>query len=81
MVLWARCEAGEPFIDLLDRVSSDLANDLAHDVVPFPRLVERSNPPRDRSRHPLFQVAFHVLTDTSDDQMALAGLAVIDRSP
>lgn len=81
VVLRARCEPGEPFTALLDRVTSDLASDLAADYVPFHRVVERVNPPRERSRHPLFQAAFQCLDgNEATGQETMGGLTVTDRS-
>ena len=81
VVLRARCEPDEPFTALLDRVSGDLPGDLAADYVPFHRVVERVNPPRQRSRHPLFQTAFQCLEEMQDAEHAtMGGLTVTDRS-
>ena len=81
VVLRARCVPDEPFTALLDRVKRDLAEDLAADHVPFHRIVERVNPARDRSRHPLFQTAFHWEALEDDGETGtMADLAVVDRT-
>ncbi|MFF1297225.1 MULTISPECIES: condensation domain-containing protein [unclassified Streptomyces] len=81
VVLRTRCEPQEPFTALLDRVKSDLAEDLAAEHVPFHRVVERVHPPRDRSSHPLFQTAFHSVSVGDEDESGTLGrLTVTDRS-
>jgi non-ribosomal peptide synthetase component F len=80
VVLRARCAPDEPFTALLSRVTSDLAADLAAEHVPFHRIVERINPPRDRARHPLFQTAFYTVADDDDERTRLGDLTVVDRS-
>jgi non-ribosomal peptide synthetase component F len=80
VVLRARCAPGEAFHDLLKRVAQDLAEDLAHDHVPFHRLVERLNPARDRGVHPLFQTAFHIVAVEGGNTGTLGDLTLTDRS-
>ncbi|AHG93598.1 amino acid adenylation domain protein (plasmid) [Gemmatirosa kalamazoonensis] len=54
-------DAGAPFAALLAQVRDAAAEALAHQDVPFEQVVERVQPTRDRSRSPIFQVAFQLL--------------------
>src|SRR5262249_21901263 len=46
------------FSELLDRVRATVLDGIAHQELPFERLVEALNPPRDPSHTPIFQVLF-----------------------
>ncbi|MFD9903989.1 amino acid adenylation domain-containing protein [Streptomyces sp. NPDC059063] len=50
---------GDPtFLEALARVRETVIGALDHDELPFAMLVEDLKVPRDRSRHPLFQIAY-----------------------
>jgi amino acid adenylation domain-containing protein len=54
--------AGDPDLaELIARVRGTVLDALAHQEVPFERLVEDLRPPRDPSRNPFFQVTFQVV--------------------
>ncbi|WP_459955632.1 non-ribosomal peptide synthetase [Nocardia sp. IFM 10818] len=75
LVLRVDVDASESFTELLARVRDADLGAFAHDEAPFERIVELIDPPRERSRHPLFQV---MLSFRNSDRAAfeLPGLRV-----
>ena len=61
------------FLDLLQRVKDTALGAYSHQDLPFEKLIEEVNPPRDLSRTPLFQVML-VLQNMPLPPLALAGL-------
>ncbi len=71
--------AGNPtFRELVGRVRDVTSAALAHQDLPFERLVEDLRPERSRDRNPLFQVLF-VLQNAAVPEIDLPGLAVRPR--
>ena len=59
--------SGDPtFEDFLTRVNGTIQEALIHQHMPFHRLVELLNPPRDPKRTPLICIDFNVLRDVMD---------------
>jgi amino acid adenylation domain-containing protein len=70
--------SGDPtFADLLGRARATVLEALGHQGVPFDRVVEAVNPPRDRSTTPLFQVMAN-LQRFARPVVAMHGLALED---
>ena len=60
---------------ILSRVRDDALGAYSNQDIPVERLVEALNPPRTRSRNPLFQVMLH-FRETAPDRVDLAGSAL-----
>ncbi|OLP52980.1 hypothetical protein BJF92_18245 [Rhizobium rhizosphaerae] len=70
-----RLRPAEPFRESLRRTQDTLWQVLAHQDLPFERLVEIANPARDPSMHPLFQLKFQ-LDAPSPDTIDLPGVTL-----
>ncbi|NDJ60827.1 MAG: amino acid adenylation domain-containing protein [Chloroflexi bacterium] len=64
------------YIDLLAQVRKTVLDAVAHQDVPFDRLVEVLRPPRDPSYHPIFQTMFVL-----QDQETIPALPGVDLTP
>ena len=74
-VLRVRVGAGLRFSDVVEQVRQKALDAYSNQDVPFERLVERLNPTRSTSHHPLFQVAMVFQNNVRPD-VALAGAEV-----
>jgi amino acid adenylation domain-containing protein len=77
IVLAADLGGDPPFVDLLARVRETVLGAMAHQDVPFEKIVEDLQPERDLARHPLFQVVFAMQQpEAMLPRLDLPGLAV-----
>lgn len=75
LVMRADLSGNPSFAELLDIVHQDSQNAQAHQDLPFEKLVEELQPPRDLSHTPLFQVMF-VLHNVPAGTLEIPGLSV-----
>jgi amino acid adenylation domain-containing protein/non-ribosomal peptide synthase protein (TIGR01720 family) len=80
LVIRSTVDERETFADLLARVRTTVLDGLAHQDVPFERVVTALAPERDPSRNPLFDVMV-LLQNTPDEVPDLPGLAVSEVLP
>ncbi|SDM57636.1 non-ribosomal peptide synthetase [Allokutzneria albata] len=73
VVVRSQVDGGKRFLDFLLDVKATVLDALAHDEVPFDRLVDALQPQRDPSRTPLFQ-AMVVLRSFQKQSLDLKGL-------
>ncbi|MFJ5294415.1 condensation domain-containing protein [Streptomyces sp. NPDC088348] len=78
VVLVADCTPESTLSELLVAVRTDLSSAFEYGDAPFHHVVERINPPRDSSRHPLYQVAFQYVHESAP--LRLIGVDVTDVS-
>ncbi|HEX4954550.1 MAG TPA: amino acid adenylation domain-containing protein [Thermoanaerobaculia bacterium] len=77
--LRVRVAPGASFVEVLDQVRSRLPQALAHQDLPFERLVEELRPERDLAQAPIFQVVLSLLT-TPLGNLELPGLELVPRA-
>ena len=73
LAIRAEVNASDPFTAVLHRVRDRTLEALANQEVPFEQVVDAVQPARDRSRSPIFQVAFQLLEGLSRD-LQLTGM-------
>jgi amino acid adenylation domain-containing protein len=76
VVVRADASGNPSFADLLTRVRQSTIGALAHQELPFARLVEEVRPQRDLSRTPLFQVMFNMFTMEVEDEIRAGNLRI-----
>jgi amino acid adenylation domain-containing protein len=77
LVLRASLTPANTFRELLAQVRETVLEAEAHEDLPFELLVEELNPPRDRSRTPLFQVMFSFHTTPGlSEALRLPGITI-----
>ncbi|MEU4445217.1 non-ribosomal peptide synthase/polyketide synthase [Actinosynnema sp. NPDC050801] len=80
LVLRSTVDQERGFTDLLAEVKDTVLSALAHQDVPFERVVDELQPVRDTSRTPLFQ-AMVILQNNPEPAVDLPGLAVEELTP
>ncbi|NUT87299.1 amino acid adenylation domain-containing protein [Pseudomonas corrugata] len=75
LALRTRLEGNPTFRQLLEQIRNTTLGAYAHQDLPFEKVVEALDVPRDMSRSPLFQVMF-VLQNTAPEELRLPGLDV-----
>ncbi|HSV65997.1 MAG TPA: amino acid adenylation domain-containing protein [Mycobacteriales bacterium] len=80
LVLRSAVDGGQPFAELLGKVKETVLGALAHQEIPFERLVDEIQPERDTSRTPLFQ-AMVILQNTPNEGVDLLGLRGAEITP
>ncbi|PSL53321.1 non-ribosomal peptide synthase protein (TIGR01720 family)/amino acid adenylation domain-containing protein [Saccharothrix carnea] len=80
LVLRSTVDRERGFTDLLTQVKDTVLTALAHQDVPFERVVDELQPVRDTSRTPLFQ-AMVILQNNPEPVVDLPGLAVEELTP
>jgi len=80
LALRAHFEPGESFVQQLERVREHSLDAYAYQDVPFERLVEELNVPREMSHSPIFQVMFNLVNNTGqsngESAVQLPGLKI-----
>ncbi|OUS00632.1 hypothetical protein A9Q81_10395 [Gammaproteobacteria bacterium 42_54_T18] len=80
LALRAHFESGESFVQQLERVREHSLDAYAYQDVPFERLVEELNVPREMSHSPIFQVMFNLVNNTGqsngESAVQLPGLKI-----
>ncbi len=79
LVLRAKIDGSQTFLDLLAKVRETCLAAYAHQDMPFERLVQELSPQRDLSRSPLFQVLF-TLQSAPSEAIELPGLTLTGRA-
>jgi non-ribosomal peptide synthetase component F len=74
LVLRTRISADLSFDEVIQRVRETTLGAIAHQDLPFEKIVEAVRPPRDLSRNALFQVNFR-LQNSAPAKLELSGLA------
>ena len=73
LVLRGDLRGSPTFRQLLQQTKATVLEALENQDLPYEKLVEELNPPRDRSRHPLFQVSF-ILHPANSMEIELPGM-------
>ncbi len=76
LAMRVQCSGEEPFVDVLRRVKDVTLGAYAHQDVPFERVVQELEVPRDMSRNPLFEVMFTVQNQPQATGVQMEGLLV-----